>query len=75
MIKSVTIKNRKTGQILFKVLERKNGKVEMKYFEMVGDGRFEFDIRDDAEHFDFDIRDENNCKLNVQDLVKQQGFL
>jgi len=51
MIKSVTIKNRKTGQILFKVLERKNGKVELTY------------LSTDKDRFDFDIRDERNQKM------------
>ena len=51
MIKSVTIKNRKTGQILFKILERKNGKVELTYLSV------------DKDRFDFDIRDERNQKM------------
>ena len=51
MIKSVTIKNRKTGQILFKILERKSGKIELTY------------LTTDKDRFDFDIRDERNQKM------------
>jgi len=51
MIKSVTIKNRRTGQILFKVINRKNGKIELTY------------LSTDKDRFDFDIRDERNQKM------------
>ena len=51
MIKSVTIRNRQTGQILFKIINRKNGKVELTY------------LATDKDRFDFDIRDERNQKM------------
>ena len=51
MIKSVTIRNKQTGQILFKVINRKNGKVELTY------------LSTDKDRFDFDIRDERNQKM------------